>query len=178
MSVDEANSRATLDLEDRARSLIPYIRQNQMRINAVRSVPEDVFARLKEAGLLGLIRPKRYGGLELGPDAVLRVTALLGQGDGSTAWVYVVLTSHDHLVGLYPGIRARGSVDVPASSLRLQLHSYRNGGPGRWRLPGFGKVVLLQWYRPLRLADRRRRHLGKRGIAPGSAHFIAPQERR
>jgi 3-hydroxy-9,10-secoandrosta-1,3,5(10)-triene-9,17-dione monooxygenase len=102
MSVDEANARATLDLEDRARSLIPYIRQNQMRINTARSVPEDVFARLREAGLLGLIRPQRYGGLELGPDAVLRVAALLGQGDGSTAWVYVVLTSHDHLVGLYP----------------------------------------------------------------------------
>jgi 3-hydroxy-9,10-secoandrosta-1,3,5(10)-triene-9,17-dione monooxygenase len=33
---------------------------------------------------------------------VLRVASILGQGDGSTAWVYVVLTSHDHLVGLYP----------------------------------------------------------------------------
>ena len=102
MSVDETSARAALDIEDRARSLIPYIRQNQMRVNAARSVPEDVFARLKEAGLIGLIRPRRYGGLELGTDAVFRVTALLGQGDGSTAWVYVVLTSHDHLVGLYP----------------------------------------------------------------------------
>ena len=101
-NVDQTNSRTTLDLEDRARSLIPYIRRNQMRINAARSIPEDVFTRLKEAGLLGLIRPRRYGGLELGPDAVLRVGAILGQGDGSTAWVYVVLTSHDHLVGLYP----------------------------------------------------------------------------
>jgi len=102
MSIDETNSQATLDLEDRARSLIPYLRQNQMRINAARSLPEDVFTRLKQAGLMGLIRPRRYGGLELGPDAVLRIAALLGQGDGSTAWVYVVLTSHDHLVGLYP----------------------------------------------------------------------------
>jgi 3-hydroxy-9,10-secoandrosta-1,3,5(10)-triene-9,17-dione monooxygenase len=102
MSVDEIHPGAALDLEDRARSLIPYIRENQMRISAARTVPEDVFTRLKEAGLLGLIRPRRYGGLELGPDTVLRVASVLGQGDGSTAWVYVVLTSHDHLVGLYP----------------------------------------------------------------------------
>ena len=119
MSVDETNTRAALDLEDRARSLIPYIRQNQMRINAARSVPEDVFARLKEAGLLGLIRPRRYGGLELGPDAVFRVTALLGQGDGSTAWVYVVLTSHDHLVGLYPESVHEAVWTFEASGLRL-----------------------------------------------------------
>jgi alkylation response protein AidB-like acyl-CoA dehydrogenase len=102
MPTQENDSQADLEAQDRARSLIPYLRQNQLRINAARSVPEDVFARLKEAGLLGLIRPKRYGGLELGPAAVLRVASILGQGDGSTAWVYVVLTSHDHLVGLYP----------------------------------------------------------------------------
>jgi 3-hydroxy-9,10-secoandrosta-1,3,5(10)-triene-9,17-dione monooxygenase len=102
MPTHENDFQAALEAQDRARSLIPYLRQNQVRINAARSVPEDVFARLKEAGLLGLIRPKRYGGLELGPAAVLRVASILGQGDGSTAWVYVVLTSHDHLVGLYP----------------------------------------------------------------------------
>jgi alkylation response protein AidB-like acyl-CoA dehydrogenase len=102
MSVHETNSRARLQLEERARALTPYLRQNQVRINAARSVPDDVFARLQEAGLLGLVRPQRYGGLELGPDAVFRVASILGQGDGSTAWVYVVLTSHDHLVGLYP----------------------------------------------------------------------------
>jgi len=102
MALPENLCQAALDAEDRARSLIPYLRQNQMRINAARSVPEDVFARLGEAQLLGLIRPQRFGGLGLGPDSVLRVASILGQGDGSTAWVYVVLTSHDHLVGLYP----------------------------------------------------------------------------
>src|SRR5277367_4664185 len=102
MARDENHFQAALDAEDRARSLIPYLRQNQMRINAARSVPDDVFARLGEAELLGLMRPQRYGGLGLGPDSVLRVASILGQGDGSTAWVYVVLTSHDHLVGLYP----------------------------------------------------------------------------
>jgi len=102
MAVDEIQSCAALELEDRARSLIPYLRRNQPRIHAARAVPADVFARLGEAGLLGVIRPRRFGGLEVGPHAVLRVASLLAQGDGSTAWVYVVLTSHDHLVGLYP----------------------------------------------------------------------------
>jgi alkylation response protein AidB-like acyl-CoA dehydrogenase len=102
MSANEINADTVLDLEDRARSLIPYIRQNQMRIHESRTIPQDVYARLGEAGLLGVIRPREYGGLEVAPYAVLRIASILAQGDGSTGWVYVVLTSHDHLVGLYP----------------------------------------------------------------------------
>lgn len=96
---------ATNDLEARllakARGLIPFLRENSDRINQNRSVPLDIFENLATAGLMSLMRPRRFGGNELGSDVVLRIAAVLGEGDGSTAWVYGILGSHDHLIGLY-----------------------------------------------------------------------------
>ena len=88
-------------LLDSARALIPLLRSNSDRINEGRSLPIDIFGRMADEGLLGLMRPERFGGKELGSDVVLRVAAILAEGDGSAAWVYGILGSHDHLIGLY-----------------------------------------------------------------------------
>src|ERR1700682_5050287 len=88
-------------LLDSARALIPLLRSNSDRINEGRSLPIDIFGRMADEGLLGLMRPERFGGKELGSDVVLRVAAILAEGDGAAAWVYGILGSHDHLIGLY-----------------------------------------------------------------------------
>jgi 3-hydroxy-9,10-secoandrosta-1,3,5(10)-triene-9,17-dione monooxygenase len=45
-----------------------------------------MIAMLHDAGALSLTKPRRFGGLELGPHALIRLGYELGQSCGSTAW--------------------------------------------------------------------------------------------
>lgn len=90
------------DIFDCARNLVPELRRRSAEINRSRAVPADVIELIREAGLMGLARPAIYGGPEVDVGAIFEVARILAEGDGSTAWVYAVTNSHDHLVGLYP----------------------------------------------------------------------------
>lgn len=85
-----------------ARGLVPELRKLSPRINKARAVPVEVIAMLSDGGLMGLARPRMYGGPELDVGLIFEIGRVLAEGDGSTAWVYCVTNSHDHLVGLYP----------------------------------------------------------------------------
>jgi 3-hydroxy-9,10-secoandrosta-1,3,5(10)-triene-9,17-dione monooxygenase len=85
-----------------ARELVPELRELSPHINKARMVPSDVMSKLDAAGLMGLARPKIYGGPEMDMGLIFEIGRVLAEGDGSTAWVYCVTNSHDHLVGLYP----------------------------------------------------------------------------
>ena len=85
-----------------------------------------------------LARPARYGGRDMGVDLIFRIAAVLAAGDASTAWVYSVTNSHDHLVGLYP---KEVQDEYWASSRPLSASSYMPTGkavsaPGGFRLSG------------------------------------------
>jgi alkylation response protein AidB-like acyl-CoA dehydrogenase len=101
----ESPTAATADpsaLVRQAQALIPSLRERAERIAQTRMLPEDVVRDLHNAGLMGLLRPRRYGGPEHGFDLVHRVARELGKGDGSTSWVYVVLNAHDIFMPLFP----------------------------------------------------------------------------
>lgn len=89
-------------LVDAAKGLIPTLRSRSQEISATRRVPDDVFKLLTDAGLMQLMRPTLYGGPEIGPDVLFKITRELAKGDGSTAWAYAVTNSHDHFIGFYP----------------------------------------------------------------------------
>ena len=90
------------DLMATARGLVPELRRLSPEINRGRMVPPEVIAMLDEAGLMSLARPAMYGGSEMDVGLIFEIGRILAEGDGSTAWVYCVANSHDHLVGLYP----------------------------------------------------------------------------
>ncbi len=62
---------------------------------------ENVAAR-REAGIIHVAPPERYGGLDLDSDAVFDISAELGRGCGSTAWRYRIWARHDWLMGRFP----------------------------------------------------------------------------
>jgi alkylation response protein AidB-like acyl-CoA dehydrogenase len=90
------------DLIGRARKLIPSLRERAERIAATRSQPPDVVQDLRDAGLMELVRPARFGGPEHGFDTLYRIGRELAKGDGSTAWVYLVTNAHDVFMPLFP----------------------------------------------------------------------------
>lgn len=103
MSVKSIQKKVSHDnLITRAQALVPMLRQSAPEIARARRIPDEVMQQIRDAGLMELTRPKRYGGSDLGVDLIFKIATELSKGDGSTGWVYGITNSHDHLVGLYP----------------------------------------------------------------------------
>lgn len=136
MTTSVSSSRAAL--LEQARSLVPALRSRGAEISKLRRLPDDVMQSIADAGLMQLSRPKRYGGPAVGIDTLFEVTRELARGDGSTAWVYVVINSHDLLIGHYPEdiqqeywnstLPRSGSSYVPFGTARLAKGGYKLSG--------------------------------------------------
>src|SRR4051812_48406556 len=87
---------------ERARRLVPTLAARARETEALRRIPDQTIAELRESGLFRVLQPRRVGGAELPYDALVRVTAILAHGCGSTAWVYANLANHDFMLALWP----------------------------------------------------------------------------
>ncbi|MEE8291667.1 MAG: flavin-dependent monooxygenase, partial [Candidatus Tectomicrobia bacterium] len=52
---------------DRARGLLPALRQRASYTEQLRRLPDETLKEFQEAGLFRALQPKRYGGYELDP---------------------------------------------------------------------------------------------------------------
>src|SRR5215207_7298448 len=98
--VEQRSIRA--ELLQRAEALVPLLADRAVETERLRRIPDATLKDLREAGLLRLANPERFGGFGLDYDTVLEVTAILGRGCGSTAWCYSVWSSHNWMLGMYP----------------------------------------------------------------------------
>ncbi|HEY7991781.1 MAG TPA: acyl-CoA dehydrogenase family protein [Stellaceae bacterium] len=89
-------------LIERARKLTPVLKERAAETEKSRRLPERTLADYREAGLMGLLKPKKFGGPEVRIDTAMEVTAELARGDGSAAWVWVILNCHDTLAAFFP----------------------------------------------------------------------------
>src|SRR5271155_2332854 len=88
------------ELLRRASTLASSLRAKSLEIARNRTLPDSVMDDLQQLGLMQLGRPAAYGGRDMRMDTIFRIGTALASGDASTAWVYVVTNSHDHLAGL------------------------------------------------------------------------------
>jgi alkylation response protein AidB-like acyl-CoA dehydrogenase len=87
---------------ERARALKPRLRERVAETERLRRLPAENVADLLENGLYGLMTPKRYGGSELGSEAMIDVTIELASACPSTGWVHMLWTAHMWLLALFP----------------------------------------------------------------------------
>ena len=87
---------------DRARALKPTLRERVAEAEQLRHLPAASVADLLENGLYGLMTPKRFGGSELGSEAMIDVTIELASACPSTGWVHMLWTAHMWLLALFP----------------------------------------------------------------------------
>lgn len=85
----------------RARALAPVLRSRAATAEAARRIQPETIADLRRAGLFRIFQPARYGGLDLDLENLVHITYELGQGCGSAAWVYSVVTFHQMHVALF-----------------------------------------------------------------------------
>lgn len=86
----------------RARALAPIVRERSARTNEARRLPDETMADLVRSGLFRVMQPRRYGGVELGLEVMVRASLELSRGCGSAGWVYSVIGIHQWLIGMFP----------------------------------------------------------------------------
>src|SRR4051812_30281052 len=91
------------DLVQRARALLPVIRERAARTEAERRVSPETIRDFAEAGFFRIFQPRKYGGYELdyGPGQ-LDLAGEIGQACGSSAWVLTVVACHAWMLGMFP----------------------------------------------------------------------------
>lgn len=88
-------------LIQRARDLVPVLKERAEQTARERRLPKETIADLQKAGLFGVLKPKKYGGYEMDPQVFYEVCATLGEGCMSTAWVYGVVGVHNWQIALF-----------------------------------------------------------------------------
>ena len=126
-------------LLDRARALIPRIAERAAAATAARQLPAETIAEYHEAGILRILQPKRFGGLQGRFSLFSRIVEELAYGCASSAWVYAVLAEHQWIIAQYPEqaqIDVWGENPLAVASSSLAPREAARRVPGGWRLSG------------------------------------------
>lgn len=118
---------------DAARRLAPAIAARAEATEQNRSVPEESIRELLDAGLFGVVTPRRWGGSELGFGTMLEVQAEIASACASTGWVYGVLAGHTWLGALFP---EPAQAELFANPRSLAASLIRLGGEQPTRVDG------------------------------------------
>src|SRR5215203_1111055 len=87
---------------ERARALKPKLRERVQETEQLRRLHPANVTDLLESGLYGLMTPRRFGGSELGSEAMIDVTIELASACAATGWVHMLWTAHMWLLALFP----------------------------------------------------------------------------
>jgi alkylation response protein AidB-like acyl-CoA dehydrogenase len=85
-----------------ARSLGPRLRGRVPEAEQLRRLPDETVADLLESGLIGVMKPRRFGGSELGAETLIDVTVELASHCASSGWVYMLWAAHMWMQALWP----------------------------------------------------------------------------
>jgi 3-hydroxy-9,10-secoandrosta-1,3,5(10)-triene-9,17-dione monooxygenase len=128
------------ELLARAEALIPVLRERAPQAEELRRLPDETIADLHSSGLFRMLQPARVGGSELPFRAICELTAVIGQGCGSTAWVLANLAAHHWLLGMWhPEAQHEIWGESPDSLISSALIFARGRArrvPGGYRLTG------------------------------------------
>ena len=124
---------------DRARALIPRIAERAPAAAEARHLPAQTIAEYRDAGILRILQPKRFGGQQGRFSLFSRIVEELTYGCASSGWVYAVLAEHQWIIAQYP---EQAQVDVwgddpeAVASSSLAPRAAAKRVQGGWRLSG------------------------------------------
>ena len=127
------------DLLDQARHLVPTLAERAAATTIGRNVPSETIGDFHRTGILRVLQPRRFGGLQLRFCLFSRIVEALTQGCASSAWVYAVLGEHQWIIASYPlqaQIDVWGDDPLAVASSSLAPRSVATRVAGGWRVSG------------------------------------------
>jgi len=85
----------------RAEAMIPVLQEREAAALAARQVSAETIADFHEAGFFKVLQPKRWGGLELGPQVFSDLQIAIARGCPSSAWVHGVIAVHNWQLAVF-----------------------------------------------------------------------------
>lgn len=85
---------------DRARGMIPVLRARARDAENNRAVPRETFDQFAEEGFFRIHQPERFGGYGWDIGMMVRLGAELGQGCGSSCWIFSNLAVQNWILGM------------------------------------------------------------------------------
>jgi 3-hydroxy-9,10-secoandrosta-1,3,5(10)-triene-9,17-dione monooxygenase len=92
---------AYTQLLQRARALVPTLRERAPTTEEMRRLPPQTEQDLHEAGLFRILQPKRVGGAEFDYVALVDFADAIALADASVAWNLTNLASHHWMLGMF-----------------------------------------------------------------------------
>jgi alkylation response protein AidB-like acyl-CoA dehydrogenase len=135
---DSALPEDELALLERARALVPRLAE-RAPATAARNIPADTIAEYHQAGILRVLQPRRFGGLQGRFSLFSRIVEELTFGCASSAWVYAVLAEHQWIIAQYPEraqIEVWGNDPLAVASSSLAPRAPATLVADGWRLSG------------------------------------------
>jgi 3-hydroxy-9,10-secoandrosta-1,3,5(10)-triene-9,17-dione monooxygenase len=123
----------------RARALIPSLAERAPAAAAARKLPVRTITEYRDAGILRILQPKCFGGMQGRFSLFSRIVEELTYGCASSAWVYAVLAEHQWIIAQYP---EKAQIDVwgddpqAVASSSLAPRAAAKRVAGGWRLSG------------------------------------------
>jgi 3-hydroxy-9,10-secoandrosta-1,3,5(10)-triene-9,17-dione monooxygenase len=126
----------------RARDLVPVLRNRAAAAEAARMMPLDTVNDLHAIGALRALQPKRWGGMEYDFIAYVDIPTELARGCASTGWNVVNLMIHNWMLAMYDE-RAQAEVwdEDPAALIAAGIAFAQ----GRARKVDGGFVISGKW---------------------------------
>lgn len=134
-------ARTARDILKAAEDLVPILRERAAAADRDRRIEPDTYRRLGDAGFFHILRPKKYGGLELSEHEHAKVAMTLARGCASTAWVFSILSSDNMAILAYPEqvqeeIWGSDTYATLAGNTNLNPKARVERVPGGYRLTG------------------------------------------
>jgi len=128
------------DLIGRARALKERLRELQPQHAQLGTYSEEIHDAFTQARLYDILRPKKYGGLELGLETFFRVVAEIAAADPAVGWSFELGASHPYQFSSYFGERAQdeayAAYPFVAASRAFPMTSRVERVEGGYRLSG------------------------------------------
>jgi 3-hydroxy-9,10-secoandrosta-1,3,5(10)-triene-9,17-dione monooxygenase len=127
------------DLLEEARALVPALTAREAAAVTARRIPDETIADFHRTGILRVVQPRRFGGLQGSFGLVSRITEILAEGCAASAWNYVVLAEHQWIIACMP---EQAQIDFWAddpcavASSSLAPRETARAVSGGWRLSG------------------------------------------
>ena len=90
------------EMIERVATLVPSLAERAEQVEKTRTIHPDTVQEFWDTQLWSIMKPKRYGGLELDYAMLVDVPDYIARGCASTSWIYANLVIHDWMLAMWP----------------------------------------------------------------------------